>query len=97
MALLVGIVLTLVSISLCVRQITKNKGMSTAANMTYFDTRDEWLCEVDDLPPPLPADPDGVKPSKKDEEPFVANTNVVYDVVQNKWSTDTSRYATKPR
>ena len=106
MALLVGIVLTLISIILCVRQITKNKGMRTAANVAY-DTRDERLRERDNLPPPLPprnrrvcpeyatiADPDGAMPSNKDE-PLANNMkeNVAYNVVQNKWSIDTSSYS----
>ena len=101
MALLVGILLSLLSISLFARQITKNKGMKTAANMAY-DTTGERLCERDDLPLPLPprnkpvcpeyatiADPDGAMPSNKDE-PFVVNTkeNVAYDVVVNKFGTD---------
>ena len=106
MALLVGIVLTLISVILCVRHITKQEVMRTAANVAY-DARDERLRERDDLPPPLPprnepvcpeyatiANPDGAKPSNKDES-FVVNTKeyVEYDVVQNKWSTDTLSYS----
>ena len=106
MALLVGIVLTLLSISLFVRQITKHKGMRTATNVGY-DTREERLYEIDNLPLPLPprskpvcpeyatiADPDGAKPSKRNE-PVVKNMkeNVACDVVQNKWGTDTSSYS----
>ena len=104
MTLLLVIVLTLISIILCVRQITKHKARSTAANVAYYGPRNERLCEVDNLPLPLPprnkttcpeyatiADPDGAMSSSKNE-PFVVNTkeNVAYDVVQN---TDTSSYS----
>ena len=110
MALLVGIVLTLVSISLFVRQNAKHKDMGTAANVAYH-ARDEGLYEIDNLHPPPPprnkpvcpeyatiADPHGAIPSNNDKS-LVKNMkeNVAYDVIQNKWDTDTpstSGYAT---
>ena len=78
-ALLLGIFLSLLSISLLARKITKHKGVRTAANVAY-DARDERVCERDDLPPPLSlrneqvcpeyatiGDPDGAMPSNNDE------------------------------